>query len=53
MPLTPGAPISSSIEELINSYKSKGTIGNIKPKSKKKAIQIASAIAYKNRAKGK
>ena len=53
MPLKPGAPVGTSIAELINSYKQKGTIGNITPKSKKKAIQIAAAISYKNRAKGK
>ena len=49
MPLTKGAPVKQSISEILTSYKSKGTIGNITPKSKKKAIQIASAIAYKNK----
>lgn len=52
MPLTPGAPVGKSISELINSFKQKGTIGNIKPKSNAKAQQIAIAIAEKNRRNG-
>ena len=51
MPLTPGAPVSSSIEELINSYKSKGAIGTSKPKSLAKARKQAIAIAIKNKRK--
>ena len=49
MPLTPGAPVSSSIEELIRSYKQRGKIGNSTPKNKEKAMKQAIAIAYKNR----
>jgi len=42
---------SSNVGELLGSYKEKGTIGNTTPKSKKKARQIALAIAY-NKQKG-
>ena len=49
MPLKKGSSkkvISKNIGELVNAYKKTGKIGNTKPKSKKKAAQIASAIAY-------
>lgn len=52
MPLTPGAPVGQSIEELINSFKSKGKIGNTKPKNPDQARRIAIAIAYKNKGEG-
>jgi len=51
MPLTPGAPVGTSISEIINSYKKKGTIGNSKPKNKKAAMKQAIAIAYSNKRK--
>ena len=51
MPLTPGASVKTSFSELMNSYKSKGSIGNSKPKSKKKAIKQALAISYANKRK--
>ena len=52
MPLMPGKSqktLSDNIDELMSSYKAKGTIGNITPTSSKKAQQIAAAIAYKKR----
>ena len=45
MPLT--GNVSSDIAELMRTYKRKGKIGNITPKSGKKAQSIAAAIAYK------
>jgi hypothetical protein len=53
MPLKKGKSsqtISNNIRELAEAYRQKGKIGNIKPKSKKHAVKIASAIAY-NKAK--
>ena len=50
MPLQKGSSkstISANIRECILSYKDKGTIGNIKPKSLKHAVKICRAIAYK------
>jgi len=49
MPLKPGKgrkTISSNIKELMRSYKEKGSIGNVKPKSTKHAQRVAAAIAY-------
>lgn len=49
MPLKSGSSqktVSSNIKELMHAYKKKGTIGTSKPKSKKKAIKQAAAIAY-------
>lgn len=37
---------SSNIRELLHAYKSKGKIGNTKPRGKKHAMKIATAIAY-------
>jgi len=54
MPLQGGkskAAFSSNVGELMSSYKAKGTIGKTNPKSKKKARQIALAIAF-NKQKG-
>ena len=53
MPLIPGSPVGKSISELIDSYKAKGTIGNIRPKSAKKAREIAAAIAYRVKGESK
>lgn len=50
MPLKKGRSkkvISENIGELIASWKQKGKIGNIKPKSKKHAQKIAVAIAMR------
>jgi hypothetical protein len=55
MPLSSGKSkktISGNIEEMMRSWKAKGSIGNTKPKSVKKAQQIASAAAY-SKARGK
>jgi hypothetical protein len=49
MPLKSGKSkktISGNIEEMMRSWKSKGSIGNTTPKSSKKAQQIAAAAAY-------
>ncbi len=57
MPLKKGKSketISRNIKELVDEYtKGDGKIGNYKPTSKKKAIKVASAIAYKSAGKGK
>src|SRR6266581_4309016 len=50
MPLQKGSSKqvhSANVEELINSYKEKGKIGNITPKSAQHAREIANAIAYR------
>ena len=50
MPLKSGSSqktISANIKECILSYKEKGKIGNIKPKSLKHAVKICRAMAYK------
>jgi len=36
----------SNVKELVDTYKEKGKIGTIKPKSKKKAVAQAVAISY-------
>ena len=58
MPLKKGksqATISSNIKECINSYKSKGTIGDITPRNLKHAVKICQGAAYTSarRSKGK
>jgi len=45
--------ISSNIRECILSYKSKGTIGSIKPRNLAHAMKICSAAAYSTARKGK
>lgn len=46
--------ISHNIKELVDEYtKGDGKIGNYRPPNKKKAIKVASAIAYKNAGKSK
>lgn len=48
MPLSPGKnSLSPNIAELMATYKTKGKIGNIKPKNKAHALKIAIAIAEK------
>lgn len=39
--------IGKNISEIMRSYKKKKRIGNIHPKSAKKAREIAAAIAYR------
>ena len=49
MPLKSGKSkkvMSSNIKELVNDYKSSGSIGTSKPKSKAAAVKQAVAIAY-------
>ena len=56
MPLVKGSSkktISSNIRECIRSYKDKGIIGNIKPRSLKHAVSICSGMAYSTARKGK
>lgn len=57
MPLKKGKSnkvVSSNIKELVDEYtKGDGKIGNIKPKSKKHAQQIAIAISMKKSGRGK
>lgn len=50
MPLIPGIgkqTLADNIDELMRSYKSKGTIGTSAPKNPKLAQKQAIAIAYK------
>lgn len=56
MPLISGSgpkTLSANISELMNSYKSKGTLGTSTPKSKSAAQKQAIAIAYSKQGKGK
>lgn len=56
MPLKKGRSkevISQNIAELMASYEEKGKIGNIKPKNKGHAQEIAAAIAYEKARKKK
>lgn len=41
---------STNIAELLRAFKAKGSIGNSKPASMKKAVSQASAIAYRKQA---
>lgn len=56
MPLKSGkskAAITGNIQEMMRSFKAKGSIGNTTPKSPKKAQQIAAAAAYSKARKSK
>lgn len=56
MPLKKGSSrkvISENIKEIVDNWKQDGKIGNIRVKSKKKAIKIATAIALKYAGKSK
>lgn len=56
MPLKKGssqATISSNIKEIVDDWKGDGSIGNSHPKTKKKAIKQAVAIALKKAGKSK
>jgi hypothetical protein len=56
MPLKSGGSkkdLSANIKELMKSYHEKGTIGNITPKSGKKAQKVSVAIAYRKMREGK
>lgn len=44
---------AENIKEMVTSFKAKGSIGNTRPGSLKKASQIAAAIAYKNQRKAR
>lgn len=55
MPLMPGTgkqTLSSNIDELMKSWKEKGTIGTSTPKSKKAAQRQAIAISYSKQRQG-
>jgi len=50
MPLKEGksaATHGANVAEMLRGYAQRGKIGNTKPKSKKKAIEIANAAAYR------
>jgi hypothetical protein len=57
MPLKKGKSqetISNNIKELVDEYThGDGKIGNYRPTSKKKAVKVAAAIAYKKAGKNK
>ena len=56
MPLAKGSSkktISSNIRECIMSYKNKGTIGDIRPRNLKHAMEICSGMSYKSARKSK
>lgn len=56
MPLKKGRSkktISKNISELVRKFKKSGTIGNSKPKSKKRAIKQAVAIALSKAGKSR
>lgn len=45
MPINSKMSYEEIVQEIMDSYKNKGKIGNIKPKSVKHALRIANAIA--------
>lgn len=47
MPISPKMSYEDIVREIISSYKEKGKIGNIKPRSMKHALRIANAIAQR------
>lgn len=56
MPLKKGKSkktISQNIAEMMDSYAKTGKIGNIKPRNRRHAMQIANAAAHTKAGKGK
>lgn len=56
MPLKKGSSrktVSSNVKELVHNYEKKGSIGNSKPASKKKAVKQAVAIALNKAGKSR
>lgn len=56
MPLKRGSSrktVSHNVKEMVDSWKSKGKIGNSRPRSKKKVIKQAVAISLKKAGKSK
>lgn len=47
MPLRRNMSIKAMLEELMTNYQRTGKIGNIRPKNKQHALEIANAIAYR------
>ena len=47
MPLNKDMTHSEIVEELMQTYTTTGKIGDYAPKSKKEALEIANAIAFK------
>jgi hypothetical protein len=55
MPLKAGKSAktrSTNIREMVRSFKQSGRIGNTKPSSVKKVVQIAAAAAYRKAREG-
>lgn len=49
MPLRRNMTHRAMISELMASYEKDGKIGNIRPKNKQHALEIANAIAYRKK----
>jgi capsular polysaccharide biosynthesis protein len=53
MPLRKNMSHRAMMQELMASYERDGKIGNIRPKNKQHALEIANAIAYRMKREGK